>query len=751
MVRFGAFELDLRAAELRRNGLRIRLQEQPFRILVMLLERPGEVILREEIARRLWPNDTAVEVGHGINAAVLRLREALGESAENPRHVETVARRGYRFAGEVEVLYREAEPSAAAPVASAPALDTERLEGTTVSHFAVLEKLGGGGMGVVYRARDLTLGREVALKFLPRDLAGDAVALGRFQREARAASALNHPNVCTVYGVEESGGQPVIVMEMIEGETLADRLVRGPLPIEQALALAIQVAGALDAAHRKSIVHRDLKPGNLLVTKSGVKVLDFGLAKMGRAAARDLPAAAAVTASGLTRHGDIVGTPHYMAPEQVCGGETDARSDIFSFGLVLYEMLTGRRALQDNSSGAVMDAMTRREPLELPAKLAPESLDRVVRRALAKDPEERWQSARDLKAALEWIAAEPHTPEAPSAEAPTPRRHSRRRYWIAAGSAAAAVIVLLVSAARRYPGAQQPLPMAGAAMASMVPAALKLEPPRREPAGPAAATPARLVLPLRGEIGINRFSLSPDGRSLAFLSGGKLFVRSLTTGEIHQLTDSPAEGTPFWSPDSKSIAFSNGRALKRCSAAGGEAVTICGVNTNLAGAWGADGTILIGMVGDGIYRVPAAGGTPMRVTELAADVETRHLMPQFLPGSRQFLYVAGASSAQKGELYAGTLNTPGRAAIMPASSNVVFVPAHGSGQPGSLLYVKNRMLMAQSFDSEKLRLLGEPRILAGITSNIAIGAAIEVGDFSAAADMLAYRSGGAVTLIRNWK
>ena len=333
VYRFADFELDIRAAELRRGGEKIRLQEQPFRILSMLLEHPGDVVFREEICKSLWPNGTVVEVSHGINAAVLRLRDALGDNAEDPRFVETVARRGYRFRAPVEVECRRASSSRL--VLPRPAFDSGELSpGQSIAHYRIEDKLGRGGMGVVYRAEDLSLGRAVALKFLAPEMAGDPAAVCRFERESRTASALNHPNICTVYSVEEFGGQPVIVMELLEGRTLESLLLGGPLPADRALQLASQMAAALEAAHRKGIVHRDLKPANIMVTEFGVKVLDFGLAK--RAVVGDSPAP-----RDVTRTGSIVGTPNYMAPELFHGQAADARSDLYSLGAVLLEMLTG--------------------------------------------------------------------------------------------------------------------------------------------------------------------------------------------------------------------------------------------------------------------------------------------------------------------------------------------------------------------------------------------------------------------------
>jgi serine/threonine protein kinase len=742
IARFGGFELDLRSGELTRDGARVRLQEQPLRILTMLLEHPGEVVLRDEIRKRLWPNDTAVEIGHGINAAVLRLREALGESAENPRFIETLPRRGYRFNGQVEwengpPLTMTGATSARATAAGTHATEAAELTGRTVSHYRVLNKLGSGGMGVVYRAEDLQLGRHVALKFLSREFAQDPAARDRFQREARAASSLNHPNVCTVYSVEECAGQPVISMELVEGVTLAALLARQPMPVSQALALAIQVAAALDAAHRKGVVHRDLKPGNLMVTTFGVKVLDFGIAKIERPAMREpvpnfgaIPAAeisatkcASVPATKCasipatkcgsipaTKCGSIIGTPHYMSPEQLQGRETDARSDIFSFGLVLYEMLTGRRA-SDDGWFERSSRLSRTPGAELP-----QGVERVLGRCLATDPASRWQTAGELKMELERLSAQPPVPE--------PRRP---RVWWAASAAAAALLCagLLIA---RLPWPRLPWPQI-------------------------FRTPVRFALTGPVENQGTRLKLSPDGRSVAFLSGTRHYVRALDRPDAQLLYTPQGLGTPFWSPDGRSVAIAEGGELVRVGLTPGSVATsLARVNTNLEGAWSADGAILIGLVNDGIYRIPASGGPPTRVTAPdAARGETRHMLPQFLSGGRRFLYIAGSDKPGGSALWAGSLDSAERTEVMPIQSSFTFVPFTPGNTQGYLLYLRDRVLVAQAFDSARLRPIAEPYALApSVAANMAIGTLVNKGDFSATPTALVYRSGSAITVVQNW-
>src|SRR6266446_5369014 len=363
-VRFGAFELDVSTGELRSieapdPNTKVLLREQVFQVLRMLVERQGQIVTREEIQSRLWPNDTVVDFDHSINATIKTLRRALGDSADSPRYIETLARRGYRLMPPVE--YMESVPATACgEAASALAYPEARgLIGKKVSHYRVVDVIGGGGMGMVFKAEDLKLGRSVALKFLPEELSGDAVALKRFEREAQTASALNHPNICTIYEIEEHEEQPFIAMELLQGDNLRDHLSASkqkPLPLRELLEISAQICDGLQAAHDKGVIHRDIKPANIFLCKSGtVKILDFGLAKLaGSDVALESAEAASTTVpktssteslkNALTRTGTTAGTAGYMSPEQVRHEELDTRSDLFSFGLVLYEMACGQRA-----------------------------------------------------------------------------------------------------------------------------------------------------------------------------------------------------------------------------------------------------------------------------------------------------------------------------------------------------------------------------------------------------------------------
>lgn len=404
------FEFDLKSGELRdADGKVRRLQEQPFRILLMLVERSGGLVTREEIQNKLWPNDTVVEFDHSIHTAINKLRQAFGDSAEDPKYIETVARRGYRLRVSVEQL--DAIPAVPSLTVVAPVSEpsASSLSGKRVSHYRVLEVLGGGGMGVVYKAEDLKLGRRVALKFLPEEIASDAKALERFEREARAASALDHPNICTIHEFGEHEGQPFIVMTLLEGQTLRDRITAtGAFGMPELLKLAIQIADGLAAAHEKGVIHRDIKPANIFITnRDEAKILDFGLAKLTDVGDHERsrhkePQAASVHDLSLSLTGLAMGTVPYMSPEQIRSEKLDARSDLFSFGLVIYEMATWKRAFRQETVAELHEAILDRAPVparELNPALPPR-LEEIINKALEKDRNLRYQTAAELRADL---------------------------------------------------------------------------------------------------------------------------------------------------------------------------------------------------------------------------------------------------------------------------------------------------------------------------------------------------------------
>jgi DNA-binding winged helix-turn-helix (wHTH) protein/Tol biopolymer transport system component len=515
--------LDLKAGELYKDGRRLRLQEQPFRILEMLVEHPGEVVTREELQKKLWPNDTIVEFDHSINAAIKRLRDALGETAEEPKYVETVARRGYRLL--VPVEWEEARPVASVqPMAASEAVELEPtgldggelddLIGKEVSHYRVTGMLGRGGMGLVYKAEDLKLGRPVALKFLPEELAQDRKYLERFQREARAASALNHPNICTVYDIGEHAGRPFIAMECLEGQTLKDRIGVGarhgvPVPIETLLELGVQLADGLEAAHAKGIIHGDIKPANIFVTTGGqVKILDFGLAKRLLQGAGDegLTGDSTTGETPLTAKKMAAGSLEYMSPEQARGEKLDARTDLFSFGAVLYEMAAGRPAFSGNTVAVVFDAILNRtptSPMSLNPAFPPE-LERIISKALEKDRELRYQRATDLRADLKRLKRDTDSVRAASGPqaAGAVREPPLRKRWalILAGAVGVLVVGQYVAwlATRRAP--------------------------------PPQLTERRLTTNAL-ENTLTEGSISPDGKYLAYGDRTGLHLKLIRTGE----------------------------------------------------------------------------------------------------------------------------------------------------------------------------------------------------------------------------
>ncbi len=547
-------------------------------------------------------------------------------------------------------------------------------------------------MGEVYRARDVRLGRAVALKVLPPEFAEDAERLRRFEQEARTASALNHPGIVVVHDVGTQDGVSFLVQELVEGETLGSALRRGALPVRKAVDYAVQVARGLAAAHAQGIIHRDLKPENFIVTQDGhVKILDFGLAK---AAPVFAPEQTTMTGSPAlhTSPGVILGTLGYMSPEQLRGQAADTRSDLFSFGAVLYEMLAGRRPFAGDTAADTASAILGQDPAELVATghVVPAGIERIVMRCLAKRPEERFQSARDLAFALEGLS------ETTSGSGGVPARPAakRRRPWLALAGAGAAVVAL---------------------------GAFALALARRPPAANLVA--ARFTVMLPGGASASRFAtanslaLSPDGRQLALvaITGGRpvLWVRVLDN-----MVPTPLEGTegaasPFWSPDGRAIAFFAGGKLKKIAVSGGPAETICDAAFGSSGTWGPDGTVLYTEWGgerEGLYRVSSRGGTPSALElRTAAGPEVGIAWPAFLPDGRRFVYLSGSFARRPTRTIAvASVDSP--EARHAAAADSQPVPVAGS----RLLFVREGTLLAQTFDPGGARLLGDPTPLVDL-------------------------------------
>ncbi len=547
-VRLGAFEVDLRAGELRQGEQKTYLREQPWFILRMLVERAGEVVTREEIRQQLWPNDTVVDFDQGINAAIRRLRQALGDSADEPIYLGTVARRGYRLLVPVEPLEPGKAASFPGPTDQEKPKDEPasrirvfggELIGKKVSHYRVLEVIGGGGMGMVYRGEDLKLGRQVALKFLPEDLSVDDIALQRFEREAQTASALNHPSICTIHGVEDYEGQPFIVMELLHGETLRDRLElhaakNDGLALTELLDIALQICQALKTAHQQGIVHRDIKPANIFLTTSGqVKILDFGLAKivesdgslktgwegtsMHRTA--DQPLRGADPNLNLTMTGVNMGTASYMSPEQIRGERLDGRTDLFSFGLVLYQMATGQQAFTGTTIAEVHEGIQYHEPTgarHLNPGL-PGELEHVITHALEKDRDRRYQSAAQIIADLQVL-------QRPKSE------RTRIALWLAA-----VVVAIILGAASFF--------------------ALRMKSSKPELAKDATVRP---LIPASPDNPLSAWvALSPDGKHLAYSDQSNgLSILQIDTGESHSFLNTTTFNPLSWLKDGDHLLVS---------------------------------------------------------------------------------------------------------------------------------------------------------------------------------------------------
>jgi serine/threonine protein kinase len=591
--------------------------------------------------------------------------------------------------------------------------------GTKLGRYEIRAKIGEGGMGVVYRARDEKLNRDIAIKVLPKAFSDDVGRLLRFEQEAQAAGALNHPNILSVYDVATHDGSPYVVSELLEGETLRDRLSGAPISQRKTIDYAMQVARGLAAAHEKGIVHRDIKPDNLFITKDDrVKILDFGLAKLVESVHGDGRQTDVPTRKVHTDPGTVLGTVGYMSPEQVRGAPADIRSDIFSFGAVLYEMFTGVRAFRGDSAVETLNAILKEEPKEFSVtnrNLAP-ALERVVWHCLEKNPERRFQSANDVAFALEspsGLSSSGSTDTRTIAIAPIRSRKAERVFWLGVtGLLALLVLGLAVLYLRRE------TPNIRVNKLSVLP-------------------PEKTFL-MAGQPPL----ISPDGKVLAFVAmdaSGKslLYVRPLDSLDAQPLAGTDRANLPFWSPDSRSLGFFAGGKLKKIDISGGQPTTLASAPNARGGAWNRDGVIIFCPTPPApLYRIPASGGqpSPINTVELKQGAFGPRWLPAFLPDGRHYLYISSIRTVQR-ELRVGSLDSNETKVLFGVYSNAVYAP------PGYLIFRRESTLMAQRFDADKLAVIGDPFPIA---EDVGFDATSYQGFFSASDNgVLVYHSGAA--------
>jgi Tol biopolymer transport system component len=565
--------------------------------------------------------------------------------------------------------------------------------GTKLGPYEIVSPLGAGGMGEVYRARDTRLDRSVAIKILPSHLSEDPEAKQRFDREARTISSLNHPNICTLHDVGHQEGIDYLVMEYLEGQTLADRLGKGLLPIDQVLKYGADICDGLYKAHCSGVVHRDLKPGNVMLTKTGAKLMDFGLAKEAVASATAASGLSPTLATPpgshpLTAQGTVVGTFQYMSPEQIDGKEADARSDIFALGAVLYEMVTGKRAFEGKTAASAMAAILEREPAPISSvqPMTPPALARLVKTCLAKDPDERWQTAHDVKLQLKQIA-EGGSQISASAMTVAPRKRGNMWAW---GVAAILGVVAGVALVLAYLANHKDVPI------------IRVE----------INPPDKMQFNLSGDHG-GPAMISPDGRYMVFSAygsgGAQLYLRSLDSTSSQALPGTEGAMFPFWSPDSRSIAFFTDDKLKRIEVSGEVPVTICGSTLGRGGSWNQDGTIVAALsYNTGLSRVPASGGTPTPVTTIDNVHYSSNRWPWFLPDGKHFLYIAvkhNAPTSPETAVFLASLDGKENRLLFHTLSNAIYAS-------GRLLFERENSLVAQTFDPSNGKFSGEPQTLS---------------------------------------
>ncbi len=578
----------------------------------------------------------------------------------------------------------------------------ESLVGQRFGHYELLALIGRGGMGEVYKAKDTRLERTVAIKILPQDSLSSPQAKQRFRLEAQTIANLKHPNICVLYDVGETDGIDFLVMEYLEGVTLAERLKKRALPLAECVNIAMQIGDALEKAHRSGVVHRDLKPANIMLTPEGAKLLDFGVARLIR------EIAGAVEPTPLTGANVIVGTLQYMSPEQIDGVKADPRSDIFAFGTVLYEMMTGQKAFEGDSNATLISSIATKTPPP-PSKVIPAFpalVDHVISRCLAKDPAQRWHSARDVSLELKWAVEAAH-------ESPALTRRAGWRTW---AIGLAVLIAAVIGIGSLYDRAAMTAPEMRVEITT---------PPTTES---------------------QSFAISPDGRKIAFVAdteaGPALWLRPLNSSVARPLRGTEGATYPFWSPGSDSIGFFASNKLKRVNIDDGTRLTLADAPAGRGGTWSHAGLILFSPnLGTPLFRVSPTGGAATAVTRLDVAEHVTHRFPHFLPDGRRFLFLAIGPTDVRG-IYIGSVDSAKTKRIMAAETAADFVP------PATLLFVRNGTLLAQTLDLDREELTGDPITVADTMAfdNGARAAAFSVST----SGVLAYRAGGASKRQLTW-
>jgi hypothetical protein len=591
------------------------------------------------------------------------------------------------------------------------------LPGRRLGPYEILSAIGAGGMGEVYRARDTRLNRIVAIKVLPAHLADRAELRERFDREAKTIASLNHPHICTLYDTGHQDEIDFLVMEYLEGETLAQRLLKGSLPLAQVLQYAIEIADALDKAHRNGVTHRDLKPGNIMLTKSGAKLLDFGLVKLRQEGAPATPFSQLPTvAEAVTAQGMILGTLQYMAPEQVEGktDQIDARTDIFAFGAVVYEMTTGKKAFEGKSQASLIAKILETDPSPISSlqPMTPPALEHAVKTCLAKDPDDRWQTACDLSRELKWASESSGYRDGVPAVAPARRTRPGLPWLILC---AFVVIVTLGAAWWRNSRPSEPTMYFR---------------------GPMSFSPGDMAV-------------APNGHTIA-ATGYKesarksvIWIYELGAQEAKPLADTEGASFPFWSAGGKSLGFFAQGKLKKMDLDGGSVQTLCDAPSGRGGTWNQDGVILFtpsGQLGGGLYRIAALGGTPTQISSPdASRGETSHRWPMFLPDGKHFLYMTFAVAIQgdSNAIYVGSLDSKEKRFVTKATANAAYAA------PGYLLYYRDKTLFGQRFDPVNFELKGEPApILTEVQYQARVG---RVGFSASDSGLLVAQNSGAAS------